>query len=266
MSQLSVLMEAAAPHMARRLQNNADSDGRHAGQPLFLVAQTLEPMVVPRADELSLNCIPASVKEMEAAVEELQGRCYQEYIKHVIRFLGQKFPPKPKAYNVVALMDSTASVPAHQLQYDHLLRWMPASAAESIIPLDSNMCKVPSGQENSRVYDICSDIGTCTCAAGQQGAFCKHQALVHHHYGGPFPNAPVLTPRDRHQLGLLALGKKCPAEPFFKDFQGPSIVPPWAHPPVPPWTHPPVPPWTHSPVPPWTKELHNRRSQTGALL
>ncbi|EEC04580.1 hypothetical protein IscW_ISCW002724 [Ixodes scapularis] len=55
------------------------------------------------------------------------------------------------------------------------------------------MCKVPSGQENSRVYDICSDIGTCTCAAGQQDAFSKHQALVHHHYGGPFPNAPVLT-------------------------------------------------------------------------
>ncbi|CAN8012973.1 unnamed protein product [Ixodes pacificus] len=57
------------------------------------------------------------------------------------------------------------------------------------------MCQVPSGQENGRVYDICCDIGTFTCAAGQQGAFCKHQALVHHHYGSPFPNAPVLAPR-----------------------------------------------------------------------
>lgn len=75
---------------------------------------------------------------------KLQGRCYQGYIKHVIRFLGLKFLPKwvllfpsgfttrshntnnfaeasfrilkdimlhrPKAYNVVAQMDSTASV------------------------------------------------------------------------------------------------------------------------------------------------------------
>ncbi|KAM7311506.1 hypothetical protein ISCGN_008413 [Ixodes scapularis] len=58
MSQLSVLLGAAAPHMARRLENSADSDGRHASQPFFTVAQILEPMVVPQADDLSLDCIP----------------------------------------------------------------------------------------------------------------------------------------------------------------------------------------------------------------
>lgn len=56
MSQLSVLVGAAAPHMARRLVNGGDSDGRHAGQALFSVADILEPMVVQRADEeLSLE-------------------------------------------------------------------------------------------------------------------------------------------------------------------------------------------------------------------
>ncbi|KAG0443735.1 hypothetical protein HPB47_014584 [Ixodes persulcatus] len=58
MSQLSVLVGAAAPHMARRVQNNTDSDGRLADQPLFTVAQILEPMVLPQADDLSLDCIP----------------------------------------------------------------------------------------------------------------------------------------------------------------------------------------------------------------
>ncbi|KAM7289278.1 uncharacterized protein ISCGN_029409 [Ixodes scapularis] len=56
LSQLSVLVGAAAPHMARRLVNGGDSDGRHAGQALFSVADILEPMVVQRADEeLSLE-------------------------------------------------------------------------------------------------------------------------------------------------------------------------------------------------------------------
>ncbi|CAN8014713.1 unnamed protein product, partial [Ixodes persulcatus] len=44
------------PHMARRLVNGSDSDGRHAGQAVFSVADILEPMVVQRADEeLSLE-------------------------------------------------------------------------------------------------------------------------------------------------------------------------------------------------------------------
>ncbi|XP_049511196.1 uncharacterized protein LOC125939799 [Dermacentor silvarum] len=57
---------------------------------------------------------------------------------------------------------------------------------------------------------VWQDVGTCTCRNGQQEAFCKHQALVHHMYGGAFPNAPILKPDDRHKLGVLALGDKCP--------------------------------------------------------
>lgn len=58
-----------------------------------------------------------------------------------------------------------------------------------------------------------------TCAVGWQGAFCKHQALVHHRHGGTFPNAPLLSAHDRHQLGLLALGDKCQPVAFFQGFQ-----------------------------------------------
>lgn len=35
---------------------------------------------------------------------------------------------------------------------------------------------------------------------------CKHQALVHKHFGSIFPNCPALTVIDRHILERLALG------------------------------------------------------------
>ncbi|KAH9366838.1 hypothetical protein HPB48_022772 [Haemaphysalis longicornis] len=80
--------------------------------------------------------------------------------------------------------------------------------------------EVPSGKlDEGTVYQVCMDLGICTCQSGQQGAFCKHQALVHHRHGGNFLNAPVVTSKDRHQLGLLALGDNCPDEDFFRDFR-----------------------------------------------
>ncbi|EEC05081.1 hypothetical protein IscW_ISCW005118 [Ixodes scapularis] len=36
------------------------------------------------------------------------------------------------------------------------------------------MYQVPSGQEDGKVYDDCCDIGTCTCAAGQQAPADPH--------------------------------------------------------------------------------------------
>lgn len=50
-----MLVGAAAPHMARRLANSADSDGRHVGQALFSVAEILEPMVQRGDEELSME-------------------------------------------------------------------------------------------------------------------------------------------------------------------------------------------------------------------
>lgn len=59
-------------------------------------------------------------------------------------------------------------------------------------------------------------LGTCSCWAGSQGAFCKHQALVQDTFGGIFPNSPKLTLEDRLQLGYLALGNRCPPPEFFQ--------------------------------------------------
>ncbi|KAH7979749.1 hypothetical protein HPB49_010808 [Dermacentor silvarum] len=102
-------------------------------------------------------------------------------------------------------------------------RWLHASSSsisrDERWELMTAFQKVPSGQEDGKIYHVWQDVGTCTCRNGQQGAFCKHQALVHHMYGGAFPNAPILKPDDRHKLGVLALGDKCPDKSFFGSFR-----------------------------------------------
>lgn len=153
-----------------------------------------------------------------------------------IRVLKDIVLQRCKAYNVVALIDFVASVwedyfcrkllahahnrkPMHQLQYDRLLSRMPASAAQAITALDTHTYQVPHGTADGKVYEVYSDVGMCTCAVGWQGAFCKHQALVHHRYGGTFPKAPLLSAHERHQLGLQVLGDKCQPVAFFQGFQ-----------------------------------------------
>ncbi|KAH6945296.1 hypothetical protein HPB50_007758 [Hyalomma asiaticum] len=165
-----------------------------------------------------------------------RGHNTNNFAEASIRILKDVVLHRRKAYNAVALVDlvvevweayfklrlldhAYSRVPAHELIYHKLLDKMPQDAAKGIKPLGSNRYEVPSAQlGGGKVYEVCQDFGTCTCPAGQHGAFCKHQALVHHAYGGSFPNAPAVTTKVRHQLGLLALGKECPEESFFRDF------------------------------------------------
>lgn len=164
-----------------------------------------------------------------------RGHNTNNFAEATIRILKDVVLCRRKAYNAVALVDLVASVwegyferrllthannrvSSHQLLYDKLLQRMPEGAAQTVQALGNNVYQVPSGREDDKVYQVFQDIGACTCRAGQQGAFCKHQALIHNIYGGGFPNAPPLTPQDRHQLGLLALGDKCPEANFFRDF------------------------------------------------
>ncbi|KAM7315756.1 hypothetical protein ISCGN_005539 [Ixodes scapularis] len=148
-----------------------------------------------------------------------------------------------KAFNAVALVDLVATVwegyfqrrllnhafnrvSARHILYDKILQRMPASAPQAVRPLGSHVYQVPSGQDIDKVYEVCDDSGTCSCRADQEGALCKHQALVYSIYGGEFPNAPVLTAQDRHQLGLLALGDECQDASFFRKFhKAPSEQP-----------------------------------------
>ncbi|XP_042147931.1 uncharacterized protein LOC121836790 [Ixodes scapularis] len=76
---------------------------------------------------------------------------------------------------------------------------------------------VTSSTDNAKAYEVFPDVGLCTCRAGGQGAFCRHQGVVHRTVGGVLPNAPVLTPRDRRDLGRLALGENAPPISFYAD-------------------------------------------------
>lgn len=74
---------------------------------------------------------------------------------------------------------------------------------------------VPSGTADGVKYEVIVKFGLCSCKAGAAGAFCKHQALLHHTHGGVFPNCPPITSADRYLLGVLALGKECPPKTRF---------------------------------------------------
>lgn len=149
-----------------------------------------------------------------------------------IRILKDIVLSRTKAFNTVALAESVGEimekyfkgriikhannrVPAHHLLYDRLLKRMPEKAAAGIGVLGDGCFSVPSSKNNGESYDVCGHTGTCKCQAGNSGAFCKHQALVHKHYGGLFPNCPALTAEDRHLLGWLALGDDCPSVEYF---------------------------------------------------
>lgn len=169
-----------------------------------------------------------------------RGHNTNNFAEASIRVLKDMVLHRRKAYNAVALVDLVVDiwesyfrlrlldhaynrVPAHQLLYHKLLERMPSGAAEKIRPLGDSTYEVPSSTlDVDTAYQVCMDLGTCTCQSGQQGAFCKHQALVHHCYGGNFPNAPVVTAKDRHQLGLLALGDRCRDQAFFQGFRDSS--------------------------------------------
>lgn len=78
------------------------------------------------------------------------------------------------------------------------------------------MLLVPSGSTPGLCHEVEASIGWCSCPSGRQGAFCKHQALVHRAYGGLFPNAPAIDGKSRHELAYLALGDKCPPLRFYQ--------------------------------------------------
>ncbi|GFY62310.1 hypothetical protein TNIN_211191 [Trichonephila inaurata madagascariensis] len=51
------------------------------------------------------------------------------------------------------------------------------------------------------------------------GAFCEHQCALMELKKIRLPNAPPVTPEDKHELALLALGSKCPPKDFFCYFK-----------------------------------------------
>lgn len=89
--------------------------------------------------------------------------------------------------------------------------------AAKIIKVEEGVYWVPSANEETTetYYEVIGAIGWCSCPIGKHGAFCKHQALAHKQFGDLFPNMPPINGKMRHELGKLALGKKCPQPSFF---------------------------------------------------
>ncbi|KAL3225111.1 hypothetical protein MRX96_004693 [Rhipicephalus microplus] len=69
---------------------------------------------------------------------------------------------------------------------------MPDVPSECIVCLGDAMYSVPSSSGFGS-YQVDASIGLCSCWRGNQGAFCKHQAVVQKAFGGPFLNSLVLT-------------------------------------------------------------------------
>ncbi|XP_050034843.3 uncharacterized protein [Dermacentor andersoni] len=170
-----------------------------------------------------------------------RGHNTNNFAEASIRILKDIVLSRTKAFNAVALVESIAEVwelyfksrilkhahnrvPTHHLLYDSLLKKAPEGAEALVTSHGDNCFSVPSFGENGEVYDVCGDVGLCTCPAGCTGAFCKHQALAHKHFGSILPNCPARTLADRHELGKLALGDARPGIEFFARFCDPIEV------------------------------------------
>ncbi|XP_064478277.1 uncharacterized protein LOC135391772 [Ornithodoros turicata] len=165
-----------------------------------------------------------------------RGHNTNNFAEACIRVLKDIILCRLKAFNVVAMVDFVSvpwekyfkerllrhahnRVAADHLGYDRLLRTMPEGATVHVTCLGDGSYAVPSATTLGKSYEVNSEVGLCSCPAGSQGAFCKHQALVHKIHGGMFPNAPVLSSEDRMELGRIALGDNCPPLSFFAGFR-----------------------------------------------
>ncbi|XP_077544680.1 uncharacterized protein LOC144157796 [Haemaphysalis longicornis] len=136
-----------------------------------------------------------------------RGQNTNNYSEASIRILKDDVLSRTKAYNAVAL-------PAHRISLENLFPTVLDIDPQKIVQIDQALYRVPSSC-GTVLYEVQADFGLCGGWAGSQGAFCKHQAIVQKAFGGGFPNSPELTPEDCEQLGLLALGERCPSRGFF---------------------------------------------------
>lgn len=156
-----------------------------------------------------------------------RGHNTNNYSDAFIRILKDVVLCRTKAYNAVALAEhimrdwehhfetrlmrhANRRVGSHLTTYERLLQKLPNFTRQDVHDLADGAYRLPSSS-CTRYYDAEVELGFCTCPAGRQGAFCKHQAVVHHHYGGSFPNCPSLTDADCQTAGLLGTRRKVPS-------------------------------------------------------
>lgn len=160
-----------------------------------------------------------------------RGQNTNNYSEASIRILKDVVLSRTKAYNAVALVEFVAETwekylenkimrhanhmePSHRISFESLFHTALDIDSNKIVQIDQALFHVPSSSGNA-LYEVQADFGLCSCWAGRQGSFCKHQAIVQKTFGGVFPNSPELTLEDCAQLGQLALGDRCPPRGFF---------------------------------------------------
>lgn len=106
--------------------------------------------------------------------------------------------------------------PLHRIQFGNLLAKSASdlTEADAIVQHGQDIYSVPSSSR-STMYEVNANVGMYSCRVGDQGCFCKHQAIVQKEFGGLFPNSPLLNPHDCRQLAELALGSRLLEEFFF---------------------------------------------------
>lgn len=161
-----------------------------------------------------------------------RGNNTNNYAEASIRVLKEIILCRTKSYNVTALVESVSKVweeyfiirlldHAHirkdkiQRKYIELYKKMSDISLKSIKNLGNGLFIIPSSSKDYVQYTVNISIGVCNCSVGVVGAFCKHQAWIHKNYNLSLPNAPPVTSEERHLLGKLALGDKCPSSIWF---------------------------------------------------
>jgi hypothetical protein len=155
------------------------------------------------------------------------------YAEASIRILKDVVLSRTKAFNVVALVEFCGTIwnryfIARLLNFAHgrraepvlgfalLCKRMAGIDLEQIKLVSDSTYTVPSATLADTEYIIDVDLGVCSCPRGSEGAFCKHQAILHKHKDVMLPNLPPITLQGRYSLAQLALGNKCPDIHFFK--------------------------------------------------
>ncbi|KAF0734469.1 SWIM-type domain-containing protein [Aphis craccivora] len=154
------------------------------------------------------------------------------YAEASIRVIKDILLSRTKEYNAVTLVDFIINVGenyftlrlldhAHERHSEsHRFYSKLCSKIRHIVKNDVkqiNNCtySIPSESNPKVVYIINTEMGICSCKIGCAGAFCKHQAWIHENLKVQLPNLPPITLVERHALGILALGDKCPEAAFF---------------------------------------------------
>lgn len=154
------------------------------------------------------------------------------YAEASIRVIKDILLSRTKAYNAVALVDFIVYVGENYFKlrlldhahdrhseyhrlYSKLCSKIGNIVKDDVIQISNCTYSIPSESDPKIVYIIYTEMGVCSCKIGCAGAFCKHQAWIHENLKVQLPNLPPISLIERHALGLLALGDKCPEAAFF---------------------------------------------------